>query len=99
MMRLFLNCLGASAGGGLTYLRNVLPSLSARSEIRTTVAAAAGLRQEFEGLHNVSWVSLDAGPGTALRFWGEQTKLPALIRRSGANLLISAGNFALWRSP
>jgi len=99
MMRFFLNCLGASAGGGLTYLRNVLPSLSGRSEIRTTVAAAAGLRQELAGLPNVNWVSRDADSGTALRFWDEQTKLPGLIRRSEADVLISAGNFAVWRSP
>ncbi len=29
----------------------------------------------------------------------EQTTLPKLIRRSGAQVLISAGNFALWNSP
>src|SRR5215831_8927480 len=99
MMRLFLNCLGASAGGGLTYLRNVLPSLSGRSEIRTTVAAAAGLQQEFASIRNVNWVSYDVDSGTALRFWNEQTKLPGLIRRSEADVLLSAGNLAVWRSP
>lgn len=99
MTHIFLNCLGASAGGGLTYLRNVLPALSARSEIRTTVAAAACFEQELGRLPNVNWVHLAADSGTALRFWHEQTRLPGLIRRSGAHVLISAGNFALWRSP
>ena len=33
------------------------------------------------------------------RFVREQTALPKLIRRSGADVLISTGNFALWNSP
>jgi glycosyltransferase involved in cell wall biosynthesis len=99
MTHLFLNCLGASAGGGLTYPRNVIPLLSARSNIRATVAASATLRQELGNRPNITWVELDADHGTVLRFFQEQTCLPRLIRRSGADILISAGNFALWKSP
>jgi len=43
-MHLFLNGLAASAGGGLTYLRNVIPHLSSRTDLRTTVPNSA--RQE-----------------------------------------------------
>jgi glycosyltransferase involved in cell wall biosynthesis len=99
MMHLFLNCLAASAGGGLTYLRNVLPPLSARNGVRTTVAASSCLKQELGDLPNVGWADVETDRGAALRFWQEQAKLPRLIRRCGADVLISAGNFALWRSP
>jgi glycosyltransferase involved in cell wall biosynthesis len=99
MMHLFLNCLAASAGGGLTYLRNVLPPLSARNGIQTTVAASASLKQELGHLPNVEWADVEADRGAARRFWQEQARLPRLIRRCGADVLISTGNFALWRSP
>src|SRR5580704_2684446 len=98
-MHLFLNCLAASAGGGLTYLRNVVPHLSARTGVRTTVAANSHLRQELGDLPNIMWAQLEGNQSTARRFYQEQAILPALIRRSGADLLISSGNFALWRSP
>jgi glycosyltransferase involved in cell wall biosynthesis len=98
-MRLFLNCLAASAGGGLTYPRNVVPHLSGRPGLRTTVTASASLRRELEGLPNITWAELKENRGAALRFYREQVTLPRLIRESGADVLISAGNFALRRSP
>jgi len=98
-MHLFLNCLAASAGGGLTYLRNVVPYLSARTGVRTTVAASAHLQRELGDLPNIAWAELGSDHGATLRFCQEQAVLPRLIRRCSADALISAGNFALWRSP
>jgi len=99
MMHLFLNGLAASAGGGLTYLRNVLPHLSSRPGVRTTVAASATLKRELGELPNITWAEVKTNHGAAVRFCQEQFLLPRLIRRSGANVLISAGNFALRNSP
>jgi glycosyltransferase involved in cell wall biosynthesis len=45
------------------------------------------------------WARLEGNQRTARRFYQEQAILPGLIRRSGADVLISSGNFALWRSP
>jgi glycosyltransferase involved in cell wall biosynthesis len=98
-MHLFLNGLAASAGGGLTYLRNVVPELSNRAGVRATIVVSQDLRHEFEGLPNISCVTLQAPAGALLRFWREQTNLGRLISESGADLLISAGNFALRNSP
>jgi glycosyltransferase involved in cell wall biosynthesis len=98
-MHLFLNCLAAHAGGGLTYLRNALPYLSARTGVRTTVAASTSLRRELGDLPNITWAELDRNHGAARRFSQEQAELPGLIRATGADVLISTGNFALWRSP
>jgi glycosyltransferase involved in cell wall biosynthesis len=99
MMHLFLNGLAASAGGGLTYLRNVIPQLSARSDVMTTVAVHPRLRRELGDRPNISIVEMEVPAGTVRRFWKEQTVLPDWIRRSGADVLVSAGNIALRRSP
>ena len=99
MIRLFINGLAASAGGGLTYLRNVIPQLARRVDVDTTVLLNPAIRAEFGELPNISLVGDRQSGGAARRFLREQAVLPRLIRRSGAQVLISAGNFALWRSP
>ncbi len=99
MIRLFINALSASAGGGLTYLRNVIPHLSRRLDAETTVVLSPVLRREFAELPNISFVEAIENSGTLRRFMREQIALPKLIRRSGAHVLISTGNFALWNSP
>lgn len=96
-MKLFINSLAASAGGGLTYIRNVIPHLAAAPDLRATVALSPSLRQEFRGSSNIEFLELETP--TAKRFWFEQSKLPGLIRRWGADVLLSTGNFALRNSP
>jgi glycosyltransferase involved in cell wall biosynthesis len=98
MIHLFLNAMAASAGAGLTYVRNVVPQISCRNDVRATVLLSPQLRQEFENTPKVYFIQSE-GSGTARRFWQEQTVLPRLIRQSGAEALISTGNFALRRSP
>lgn len=97
MMHLFINALAASAGGGLTYVRNVIPRLAEQADIKVSIAAGSGVRKEFRQLANVELLELDVSP--ARRFWFEQSRLPELIRHSGANVLLSTGNFALRKSP
>ena len=99
MIRLFLNGLAASAGGGLTYLRNVIPHLAGRADAEATVLLNAEVRREFGELPNISFVAMGASAGAAHRFVREQITLPTLLRRSGAQVLVSTGNFALWNSP
>jgi len=97
MMHLFINGLAASAGGGLTYIRNVVPHLAATSDLRVTVLLGPELRDELRGLPNVAFEELRAS--SVRRFWYEQAELPGLIRRCRADVLLSAGNFALRNSP
>jgi len=99
MIHIFLNGLAASAGGGLTYLRNVVPQLAAHEDVRTTVAVSPRIRQEFGSLPRVSLLEVDLTDRVRRRFWQEQRLLPGLIRQVGADVLISAGNFALRQSP
>jgi glycosyltransferase involved in cell wall biosynthesis len=97
MMHLFINSLAASAGGGLTYIRNVLPHLAARPDLRVTVALSPGLKEEFGGLTHIEFQELECSP--ARRFWYEQSALSGLIRSCRADVLLSTGNFALRKSP
>jgi glycosyltransferase involved in cell wall biosynthesis len=97
MMHLFINSLAASAGGGLTYIRNVLPHLAATPDLRVTVALGPSLREEFRDCVTIDFHELDVPAGR--RFWYEQSALPGLIQQCGANVLLSTGNFALRSSP
>ena len=99
MIQLFINGLAASAGGGLTYLRNVIPELGRRETVAATILLSSGLRREFRELPNISFVEDLDFPSAIRRFFHEQTKLASLVRKCGAQVLISAGNFALWNSP
>jgi glycosyltransferase involved in cell wall biosynthesis len=97
MMHLFINALASSAGGGLTYIRNVIPHMAAREDLRVTVALSPSLRKEFPSASNIEFVELETS--AARRFWFEQSKMPGLMRRYGADVLLSTGNFALRSSP
>lgn len=100
MMRLFLNCLAASAGGGLTYVHNVIPHFAARPHVHAVIAVTPQVRELIgDPGANVSIVTVKTGKSAGTRFFAEQRLLPDLIRKHHAELLISAGNFALWRSP
>ena len=99
MIRIFINGLAASAGAGLTYLLNVVPHLSALPEVHTTLAVQPALCRHFERLSNLDLICPTEISGAARRFVFEQTKLPELMCKSRADVLISAGNFALRKSP
>jgi len=99
MITLFINGLAASAGAGPTYLRNVIPQLARRTDAQTTVLLSAELRGEFAEFPNISFAEASPSLGVVGRFIFEQTKLRDLVRRSGAQVLVSTGNFALRDSP
>jgi len=98
-MHLFINGLAASAGGGITYLRNVLGHLAKRPEVRATVLARNELRPEIEGAPNLLFLDAPQRLSVFERALYEQRGLRALVRRSGAQVLLSAGNIALRNSP
>jgi glycosyltransferase involved in cell wall biosynthesis len=99
MIHIFVNALAASAGGGLTYVRNVVPHIGVRADVRATVLLIPRLRMELQPSPNVTLVEREMPSSTIKRILFEQRTVPQLIRSSGANVLISAGNFALWNSP
>ena len=99
MIHIFMNALSASAGGGLTYVRNVLPRLASRDGVRATVLVGGALRNEIPESSRIKILQQDYPGDSARRFWYEQRQLPQIIRHSQADLLLSTGNFALLRSP
>jgi glycosyltransferase involved in cell wall biosynthesis len=99
MIHLFINAMAASAGGGLTYIRNILPRLAARNDVRTTVLLGAALRNEIRESAGITTLLADGSVRGWRRLWYEQCTLPGIVRRSGADILLSTGNFALYRSP
>jgi glycosyltransferase involved in cell wall biosynthesis len=98
MIHLFINALAASAGGGLTYVRNLVPEIGMRTDLRATVLVSSPLAAELPDVPNVK-VLAENLPETGKRFWYEQSHVPGMVRKAAADTLISAGNFALWRSP
>lgn len=99
MIGLFINAVAASAGGGITYIRNVLPWLAERDDAHTTVLLEEHLCHDIAELPNLSMIPTSLPAGAAPRFFFEQRNLPGLIRRAKADVLLSTGNFALFRSP
>ena len=99
MIRLFVNALAASAGGGLTYVRNIVPHLAARDDVYTSILLSPKFRQEFTDYANLAFVTNDVYGSGPRRLWQEQLLVPKLIVRSGADVLLSASNFALRKSP
>jgi glycosyltransferase involved in cell wall biosynthesis len=98
-VRLFLNSVAASAASGLTYIRNIVPHLGARSDVDATILTSGNATETLPPSPNLKLLAAAQGYSTIRRFWWEQSELPSLIRESGADVLISAGNFALRRSP
>jgi glycosyltransferase involved in cell wall biosynthesis len=100
MIHLFVDASAASSGSGPTYVRNVVPHLAARTDLRSTILVSPLLRREFRDQTNVSFVEFTGESGSAaIRIVRAQRSVPELVRRSGANVLLSAGNIALFRSP
>jgi glycosyltransferase involved in cell wall biosynthesis len=91
----------STAGGGTTYLQNVLPRLARVDRGLRFVALVPESSRNAAGL--VPGGDLEVLPiparGTAARLWWEQTGLRALIRERDIDLLVALGNFALLRSP
>jgi glycosyltransferase involved in cell wall biosynthesis len=104
MIHLFVDASAANSGSGPTYVRNVVPHLAARTDVRSTILVSTLLRRElqsqsFQDRSNVSFVEFPESASAATRFLRAQRRIPELVRRSGANVLLSAGNMALFRSP
>src|ERR1700685_3802992 len=99
MIHLFINALAASAGGGLTYIRNVVPHLARSERARATVLLDARLARELQPSANLTFLERNTSSSVASRFYTEQHAVPDLVRQCGADVLLCTGNFALLNSP
>lgn len=101
MIKVLFNALASTAGGGVTYLRNVLPLLSQTDEAQNyLVLVPPAQLMDFVSLSNER-MKLETVEvrGALRRMWWEQTELRRLVKAEQVNVLVSLGNFALLRSP
>jgi len=98
-MHLLFNAFAASSGSGLTYVRNVAPALARRTDLRATFLVGPQLGGEIGQWPNVECREIKAVGSAAVRFFWEQSAVPRFVRELGADILVSAGNFAVRNSP
>lgn len=100
-MRIAINLIAATAGGGRSYLVNLFRMLPSLGDHRYLVFLPGSRPPELAGLppgfeaETCAW----AESGYAARLVWEQWVLPRRARRWGADVLICAGNFCPLRSP
>lgn len=102
VITVLLNALASTAGGGVTYLRNVLPRLSRIGQAhRYIVIAPREHLKDYERFasERLSVETAPARDGTLARMWWEQTGLRAMIKSRRIDALVSLGNFAMLSSP
>lgn len=99
-VRVLVNALHAKSGGGVTYLRNVLPHLAGDDGLDLHLLLHADQVELFSPLpagvtlHRVDFVN-----GFARRLIWEQTRLPGLARRIGARVTFSLANYGPLLAP
>jgi glycosyltransferase involved in cell wall biosynthesis len=100
--RVLINALASTAGGGQTYLRNVLPRLSRfDTDNRYLVLAPAANLPEYRALvgEDIDVETAPVNGGVLPRLWWEQSGLRRYLSRQKIDLLICLGNFSLMASP
>lgn len=104
MRRVLINATASTAGGGRTYLFNVLPRLVTDSPewLSLTVLVPARHLGDYRQIAAGPRLTIEAGPageGIVARLRWEETTLRRMLREREIDLLVSAGNFALRASP
>ncbi len=98
MPRVLLNALASTAGGGITYLKNVLPRLArsdrANSYLALVPPESVSDYAECES-ERVQIATMRSFGGAAGRLLLEQTRLKSFVRAQRIDVLVSLGNFAL----
>lgn len=99
-IRVLINGLHAKSGGGVTYLRNMVPELGGDAGLEVTLLLHEGQRDLFVGLEahcRIHWVSFR--DGFLRRLAWEQVGLPLLARRLGVEVTFSPANFGPLFAP
>jgi glycosyltransferase involved in cell wall biosynthesis len=96
-MKMLIDALGASAGGGLTYLWNVLPHFAEHPQVEVFVLADRSATLSNSG--NVTILEAPGDKGALRRFAWEQAEVSKYTRKFACNVLLCTGNFAIWNSP
>src|SRR5262245_28268437 len=98
MSRVLINALASTAGGGITYLRNVLPRLDRYDQQNQYfVLAPPEIARDYADMHGgrVIVETVATRGGAIGRMLWEQTRLHRFIKSRKIDALVSLGNFAL----
>lgn len=102
MARILINALASTAGGGITYLKNVLPRLP-EFDVKhqyLVIVPPQFVNAYFQfASDRVAIETIYGTSRTVTRMLMEQTGLRAVIRRREMQVLVSLGNFAMLASP
>lgn len=101
-MTVVVNAVAAKMGGGAVYLRELAQVLAQRGTrdrfIFHVPPELADLKAALPS--NIEWRITSAGhAGVVRRLWWDQVTLRRILRREGADVLYSPGNFGLLSSP
>lgn len=89
-----INGVHAKSGGGVTYLRHMLPELAGTDGVDVRLILHDSQRHLFEPVPvGVDVVTFDYNPGFRSTLIWEQFSLPGIARRMGADVLFSPANF------
>lgn len=93
-LRVLVNALHAKSGGGLSYVRAVLPLLAADRRLSLTLLVHRVQIPLFQPLDpRIALHPIDIAPGQLRELAWEQMRLPGLARRLGAQVVFSPANF------
>lgn len=94
VLRVVINGVHAKSGGGVTYLRRMLPELARAPDTDIHLVLHESQRALFEPLPGgVTMTTFDFNPGFIATLMWEQFSLPGIARRLGADVLFSPANF------
>ncbi len=101
-MTVVVNAVAAKVGGGAIYIRELARELAeqgARDRFTFFVPPElAGMQATLPS--NIEWRVTSVGhAGAVRRLWWDQVTLRRILRREGADVLYSPGNFGLLSSP
>ena len=98
--RLLINALHAKAGGGVSYLRNMLPLLAADPRLDVHLLIHADQQDLFQPMPDAITVHAETFRSTFLgRLIWEQAVLPFRARAMGAEITFSPANFGPLFAP
>jgi len=92
--RLLINGLHARTGGGVTYLRNMLPLMANERDVEIHLCAHEDQKDVLPtGIENINYHFLNFRRGFWNVLWREQIDLPLLARSIGADVTFSPANY------
>ncbi|HTH16950.1 MAG TPA: glycosyltransferase family 1 protein [Magnetospirillum sp.] len=93
-IRALINALHAKSGGGITYLRAMLPELADDSRLSLVLLVHRHTLDLFQPLDpRIQVHAVDLPGGLIHEMLWEQVKLPSLVRQLGVGVVFSPANF------